>query len=55
MNAQLQTGADAAPDAEGREDIIRRVRAALWALERIAHYHGIAMADAGRPGGTARA
>jgi PncC family amidohydrolase len=32
-----------------------REAAALWALERIAHYHGLAMADAGRPGGTARA
>lgn len=33
MNAQLDIDADAAPDAESREDIIRRVRAALWALE----------------------
>lgn len=33
MNAQLQTGPAETPDAEGREDIIRRVRAALWALE----------------------
>lgn len=33
MNAQLDIAVDEAPDAESREDIIRRVRAALWALE----------------------
>lgn len=34
MNAQLDIEAEAAaPDGESREDIIRRVRAALWALE----------------------